>query len=186
MKLMDKFKHFVKPLTLDESVDTFVGSFYGIRSVHTVEWYANMLNSLYEHFDRKQALKDIALPDLRDWRRKLYQRNIKYIGRTSHPTVEGHLSPFTIYSMVKAVKTFFHWLTVEGYLTENPALRLETPPKPDSTRTGIADNDMTKIIPAAKGHLRDLALVLFLRDTGCRRAETRRSKPGCSATPHKV
>lgn len=170
MDLMDKIKRITNPLTLDEAVDSFITSIYGIRSPNTVEWYANVLNSLYEHFDHNQLIRNITLTDLRSWRASLYQRRVKYIGRTSHPRVEGALSPFTIYSMVQVSKTFFRWLVAEGYLTDNPSERLESPPKPQSTRSGITDEDAEAIIQASKGCLRDYALVLFLRDTGCRRA----------------
>jgi site-specific recombinase XerD len=170
--MIEKVKILVRaflPMTLDDAIDTFLSSIIGIRSPNTVSWYANVLNYLHEYFDGNTNIKSIRLTDLEKWRASLYNRKVKYIGRTTHPEVEEHLSPFTIYGVVKSAKTFFKWLQVRQYILESPAANLEIPKKPGHTRFGINPDDMEKMIDTAKPNIRNLALVLFVKDTGCRR-----------------
>jgi site-specific recombinase XerD len=157
------------PMILDDAIDTFLSSIIGIRSPNTVTWYANVLNYLHEYFDGDTNIKSIRLTDLEKWRASLYNRKVKYIGRTTHPEIEEHLSPFTIYGVIKSSKTFFKWLHVRQYILDNPALNLEVPKKPGHTRFGIHQSDMEAMIKVAKPNIRNLALILFVKDTGCRR-----------------
>jgi len=94
---------------------------------------------------------------------------VKYEGHKYHPEVQGKLSPYTIRTYVKCARRFFKWLEEDGKLDHNPAIRLKMPPKPDLPRKGISKTDLFKIIAAAEEScVRDLAIVLFLADTGCR------------------
>lgn len=173
IKIIPKVGH---KMTLDECIDEFLASIVGIRSENTVSWYANVLNYLHGYFTGTEAIGSIHLSDLEKWRAGLFARRIKYIGRTTHPEIEERLSPFTIYGVVKSVKTLFKWLHDRGYILENPALKLEVPRKPGNTRFGISNDDMDRMIEVAKSSIRNLALVLFVRDTGCRRQGVARLK----------
>lgn len=82
------------------------------------------------------------------------------------------LSPVTIAGRIVAIKTFFAWCVRRGYLSRSPADHLR---KPQLERGGramaMARDDLTRLIGAADGRPRDLAVLLFLADTGCRIGE---------------
>jgi len=141
---------------------------YGVVSDSTIKFYENRLPSLIKHLGDKE-ISEVSLDDLRYWRAKLSKREVKYKGHKYHPEVKGKLSPYTIRQHVKCVRRFFKWLEEDGKLDMNPAYRLKMPPKPDLPRKGISKTDLAKILAAAEDScIRDLAIVLFLADTGCR------------------
>lgn len=143
-------------------------SMYGVVSDSTIKFYENRLPSLIKILGDKE-ISEVSLDDLRLWRTKLSKREVKYKNHKYHPPVEGKLSPYTIRQYVKCARRFLKWLYEDGKLDDNPARRLKLPPKPDQPRKGISKIDLAKIIAAAEeSSVRDLAIVLFLADTGCR------------------
>lgn len=155
-------------MRLSEALEIFYLSMDGVRSKATIKFYSNRLPSLIKTLGDRD-ISDISLDDLRLWRSKLSKRTVKYEGHKYRPEVQGGLSPYTINQYVRCARRFFNWLFEDGKLDKNPALRLELPPKPDLPRKGISETDLLKIIAAAKeSSVRDLAIVLFLADTGCR------------------
>ena len=143
-------------------------SMYGVVSDSTIKFYENRLPSLIKILGDKE-ISEVSLDDLRLWRTKLSKREVKYKDHKYHPPVEGKLSPYTIRQYVKCARRFFKWLYEDEKLDANPARRLKLPPKPDQPRKGISKPDLAKIIQAAEeSSVRDLAIVLFLADTGCR------------------
>lgn len=155
-------------MNLSEAVQLFLDSMRGVNSDKTVAWYAERLAVLVDHFGGDRALTAITIGDLRKYRMAVLSIEKRYGKRGSRPQENGHLSLFTVNATLKAAKRLFSWLHTEGILENNPAARLELPPIPTTTRTGVNDDDAEKIIHAARTKPRDYALVLFLRDTGCR------------------
>jgi integrase/recombinase XerD len=140
----------------------------GVVSPNTIKFYSNRLPSLVKILGDKE-ISEVSLDDLRLWRSKLSKREVKYEGHKYHPEVQGKLSPYTIRQYVRCAKRFFKWLVEDEKLDHNPADRLRMPPKPDIPRKGISKTDLFKIVAAAEEScVRDLAIVLFLADTGCR------------------
>ena len=155
-------------MRLSEALEIFYLSMDGVVAEGTIKFYSNRLPSLVKILGDKQ-ISEVSLDDLRLWRSKLSKREVKYEGHKYHPEVQGKLSPYTIRQYVKCARRFFKWLYEDGKLDTNPADRLKMPPKPDLPRKGISKTDLFKIIIAAeKSCIRDLAIVLFLADTGCR------------------
>lgn len=71
---------------------------------------------------------------------------------------------------VKTLKTFFNWLVKNNFLTESPAdfLRvMKVNPYIDPEKA-MTDEELEKLLDYVKWRARDLALVLFLADTGAR------------------
>jgi len=155
-------------MLLSDALEIFFNSMYGVVSENTILFYKNRLPSLVRILGDK-PIDEITLDDLRLWRMKLSSRTTKYENHKYHPPVAGKLSPYTIRQYVKCARRLFNWLYEDGKLDHNPARRLKLPPKPDLPRKGISISNVAKLISAAEASsVRDLAIVLFLADTGCR------------------
>jgi site-specific recombinase XerD len=156
-------------MQLSEAREAFLSSIVGVRSPNTVVWYKHILLMLDEHFSPDQDISTIRLVDLEAWRTGLFERRITYVGRTTHPEIKKNLSPITIYGAVKSVRTFFKWLKKRGYLSENPAIELQIPKKTIRKHYGVSEATREKMILFAKRSRRNLALLMFVFDTACRR-----------------
>jgi integrase/recombinase XerD len=155
-------------MLLSEALEIFYMSMDGVAADTTIKFYENRLPSLIKILGDRE-ITNVSLDDLRLWRSKLSKREVKYKGHKYHPEVEGKLSPYTVRQYVKCARRFFKWLEEDGKLEKNPAFHLKMPPKPDLPRKGISKPDLSKILIAAEeSSIRDLAIVLFLADTGCR------------------
>jgi len=66
------------------------------------------------------------------------------------------------------VRRFFKWLVEEGYLDQNPAARLELPPLPEEPPKAVTEEDLRRLLEAARDDPRDYALLCFLADTAAR------------------
>lgn len=155
--------------TLSEAINLFLDSRIGIVSAKTARINRGYLRSLTEFFGKEQPLETLTLNHLRTWRAWLFQRQTKYASEnTWRPAEDGHLSVHTIHGMVRTCRQFFRWLHTEEILATNPAQRLELPPLPKEPPKAISDEDIQKMLHMARVSARDVALIWFLRDTGCR------------------
>lgn len=140
-------------------------------SPKTVKSYQFRVGALISHLGRDRALASVTLADLRDFKDFLEGRKTRYpAGVAARPEVKGGLSPVTIREHVRAAKIFFNWLFEEELIEVNPAARLKIPSPDVEQKEGISTPDLLEMIRAAKygGQVRDYALLLFFRDTGCR------------------
>lgn len=156
------------PLKLNTAIDLFLDSMVGLVSPATIDWYKKRLPDLVKVLGDRY-IDQITIHDLRRWRVDLCTRDQRYI---NHPyrikPIEGGLSKTTIHQYVRGSKRFFKWLHQEGLIKDNPAATFKLPPLPDYKPRGIKVSDRDNIINAVKSNPRDLAIVLFLADTGCR------------------
>jgi integrase/recombinase XerD len=156
------------PLTLAAATSEFLDALAGVRSPHTVLWYRLALKSLGDFLGDDCLVDRITTHDLRRWRSAEAQRKERWRTHPTRPRQRGELSPWTLNDHVRAVRRFFQWLADEALIRQNPARRLELPPLPDEPPKGISPADLSKILRVAEANPRDLALVLFLADTGAR------------------
>jgi site-specific recombinase XerD len=85
--------------------------------------------------------------------------------------VQGRgLAPKTIHHHATAAKIFCKWLAAEGLVTSDPAERLPRPKVPKKVLPALTKDDVGKLLAACDCE-RDRALLLFMLDTGARRAE---------------
>ncbi len=131
------------------------------KSRHTLRAYARGL----AHFGRWYEVTygapfapDEVMPrDVRDW--KAYQQTVEQV------------APATINQRLVALTRFFRWAQTQKLCRENPAgdvnnLRLEArQPK------ALAKSELRKLLRAARGHLRDYAMLELLAGTGLRVGE---------------
>ncbi len=135
-------------------------------SPKTTNWYAGMLRTWSEAVGERWLDPDAT----RGFIVSLQTRAERYVHHPKRRVHDGGLSVFTIRGYVRTVKRFFKWLHDEGRITVNPMTRLQMPKKPKLLPRAITKDDFEKMMESA--HLaRDRALLLILRDTGCRAAE---------------
>jgi site-specific recombinase XerD len=150
-----------------DALEEFYLSMEGVVSPKTLKWYNHKLGSLMVDIGDND-LEEVTIHDLRKWRSKLAKQKQKFIDHPTKPTIEGGLSKHTLHMYVRACRRFFKWMEEEEYIDNNPAKRLELPPKPKSYRRGIKETERDLILKQAIGNERDYAMALFLADTACR------------------
>ncbi len=136
-------------------------------SPRTVDWYAGLLMA-WAAFLGARDWRDVDLS--REFIVRLQTREQCYAGHPRHPQRAGALSPFTVRGYVRSIKRFANWMLEEGRIQENPLRRLKMPRQPKRLPRAIEEPDFERMLAAA-GCSRDRALILILRDTGCRVSE---------------
>ena len=142
-------------LTIKDLVDAFLKSQNGFISDTTLRWYTFYLRPLVNHLGDREV-KSITTNDL---------INIFHRVKTDES------KPYTLFNFVRGWKRLFRWAVDEGYVSTNPAKNLKRPPLPQKSPAGIQAEDLSKMLDAASKTgmpERDLALVLFVADTGVR------------------
>lgn len=124
---------------------------------HFARWYAGT-------YDAPFAPEDVMPRDVRDW--KAYQQTVE------------QAAPATINQRLVALTRFFHWARAQDLCRENPTedvgnIRLD-PRQPQA----LDNTDLRRLLRAARGHLRDYALLEFLAGTGLRVGELLALKVG--------
>jgi len=152
-----------------KAIADFLLSYRGSRSPQTIVWYERRLSALVS-FVGDVDVATITIDDLRRWRAALCDRPTRYedhpSGRRAEP---GGLSPHTLHGYVRAARHFFKWLEEEKSISANPARRLELPRLPRGIVKGVAQEDLRRILEAARrSGPRDHALAWFLYSTACR------------------
>ena len=147
-------------MKLSEAAEIFYTSMIGVKAESTVKWYQNRLASLIDFLQDPEA-DQISLQMLERFRASL-NRPSRANGR------KGKISPYTIHSHVRVQKRFFGFLYRRQIIEKNPTDFLEKPKLPKQPRKGISPQAAEKMLEASKKSIRDYAILLFFRDTGCR------------------
>ena len=111
----------------------------------------------------------------------LEERGIEEVGAVRPGDLDAYvvglrrqkLSPVTIAGRIMVMKTFFSWCVQRGYVERSPAGHLKKPKLERGGRSPpMARDDLGRLIREAEGGgARNLAVLLFLADTGCRVGE---------------
>lgn len=160
-------------MRLRDAIQLFISA-----RVHTVTGKTLRNNELYlrsltDCLDNP-LIHEITLSDLRAWRKSIFEKRERYLAHNRRAPIVGGYSIYTIKGMVEAVRQLFNWLSREGYLENNPARKLELPTLPSGPPKAITAADLEKLVETARHSstrvlsARNVALILFLRDTGCR------------------
>jgi site-specific recombinase XerD len=104
----------------------------------------------------------------------------------------GNLAKATQLGYIQTIKTILAFAHRRGYIAQNPAQELERPRLDHNAAASgrvMASADLRAILAGLEnsGNLRDLAIIMFMADTGARRGEVSRLKsddlilPDCDA-----
>jgi len=166
-------------LKLTDALDFFTLSLEAAgRSPQTIRSYSGRLLVFAESCGAVD-LEEITPIHIDRWMVKLRRQERKYSNHPTRPEAEGKLSPYTISGRIQAVKRFLRWCVDRGYLDQSPAAHLRRgKPKGSASKRVMSRRDFDKMVTfagslvAEKGNWRDLALLLFVADTGARAGET--------------
>lgn len=157
-------------MLLSEAIEALaVATLADGRSLATVADYRQKLGYLLAFLGDRDVTA-VTVHDLRRYVADMRGRGVLYIGHAYKSPSAGGLAPATLATRIRAVKRLFNWLASEGAIEDNPARRLQLPKPPRGRQPkAISESDLRRMIAAARADARDLALVFFLADTGCRR-----------------
>lgn len=116
--------------------------------------------------------------DLDAWVVTLRRQSARWVDHPARPEQGGGLSPATISGRIQSAKALFDWCVRREYLEKSPASHLRRPKvsnRCDSSKVMVVE-DLARLVAVAErwaedGEPRDLALLLFLVETGCRVGE---------------
>ena len=148
-------------MKLSEAADRFYTSMVGIRSPRTVEWYKGNIGALVKFLNDPEA-DQVDLFALEKFRASLDRPSKSKGGKGKKITT------YTIHGHVRAQKRFFKWLYHRKLIPSNPTDFLEKPRLPKQQRKGIKVEAAEKMLDMSRDNVRDYAILLFFRDTGCR------------------
>ena len=80
--------------------------------------------------------------------------------------------PGVVALRVRSLRAMFGWLLLEEMVESNPFARI-TITVPAEAKPNATDEQIESMLASAKGNRRDLALLVVLVETGCRRRRTR-------------
>lgn len=149
------------PLSLSRGLDVVVEvTRKGRKRPH---WFDSPIGSLIA-FLGDVPVRNVTVDDViawYDWLRT--KENDRKPGRK--------LSAWTIDSYARSVKSYFNKLIITGHLDISPARRLRLPRLPAKGKKEISQADIALMVQHSELNIRDHAIVLLLRDSGCRVGE---------------
>lgn len=110
------------------------------------------------------AVKDVTQDMVFNWFDSL--RDVEPLTRSGK-----RLSEYTINSYARMVKAFFNKMVEAGHIDRSPAATLHLRKLPKKSKQAIAPGEIERMVKASKKNWRDHAVVLILRDSGCRVSE---------------
>lgn len=132
------------------------------RSPRTIESYGESIARLVRH-GSIERLDQLTTAVVETW--------LTHEGATTAPASVG--------VRYRSVRAFLNWLTAEGEIERSPMANIPHPKQPETLPNMLSADDVRKLLEVTKPadardwrSKRDRALVLFLLDSGCRRAET--------------
>ncbi|PJF46716.1 MAG: tyrosine recombinase [Chloroflexi bacterium] len=149
------------------TVDEFLASIQTERgaSVNTIMAYRNDLVQLINYLSA-------TLPQDTPWSNVTTDILEAYVQRLT----EQNYTASTIARKVAALKTFFHWLSQRGLVTEDPTLRLRSPRVEKRMPRLLSEEEVNRLFESASKilsprSLRDRALLEVIYATGMRVSE---------------
>ena len=132
------------------------------RGKYKPHWYRRPVEILIKQIGDRPA-NEVTEQDVFNW--YLYVQNKKNRRR------KGTISPYTVNSYARGLKAYFSHLERIGHIEKSPAKSLKLPKLPKTSKNAISDNDLEKMVAYSMRSLRDYAMILILRDSGCRVGE---------------
>lgn len=152
------------------------------RSQSTIDTYDWRVGQFLEFMEARDltGLGEIGPEEVDVWAVSLRRQSVLYEDHPWRPSERGKLSAATVAGRIQAVKRFLLFCVERGYLERSPAAHLRRPKLNQSVNgrnsKAMAPDDLAAMVAVAEakarlGSPRDLALLCFLADTGCRVGE---------------
>lgn len=143
------------------------------RAQSTRETYEQVLERFAAEIGPGRPLGLIAPEDIDAYVLQLRAQDTKYTSHPTRPDEHARLSSATVYKHIKTIKRFFNWCIEREYLKQSPARYLtnKRPVRPLGEGKAATEDEVLRIIDAAKYKPRDLAVVLLLAQSGARASE---------------
>ena len=145
------------------------------RSPKTITLYRGFLHRFGSQLGEGATLRQVTLDAARNFVAELQSRTSRW---GDHPLMleqQGGLSPFTIHSYVRILKTFSAWLHEEEFTKNNVFARLRRPKLPTPMIAILTHDEIARILahinPNCPRGARMYLIVLLLLDTGIRASE---------------
>jgi site-specific recombinase XerD len=157
-------------MDIHQLIDLFIADVCAGKSNETPKTYRSKLKRFAVFMDANQLTPNrLRVTHVEDFRDQLHRQSRKRSG--SH-IISGHLSPFTIHTVMRTLIHFLRWAFHKGYLRDCGTVTLKPPPLPDPKAID-ADNALALMHAAARTgegweRARNLAMLYLLRDTGGR------------------
>ncbi|MBI5931903.1 MAG: tyrosine-type recombinase/integrase [Chloroflexi bacterium] len=134
-----------------------------------------VLRPLIEWLGSTRDVERVTAIDIHEWVALMNEQSILFKDHPARPTREGKLSAYTIHGRIKTIRSFFNWLVKMDVIepNKNPARNIaqKTLPRRIPEHRIATDEEIHLITMAAFGHARNYAIILFMRDIGCRAME---------------
>lgn len=139
------------------------------RSPKTLEYHRTALGLFASWVDAHDLPTD---PEA--WDATLIRRYLVHL--RERPAARGaRLSPHSVRCYATSLFAFTRWLALEEITPKNAAERVAQPKTPHLVKESFSEADVKRLVAAARvdkrNGLRDVALIYFMLDTGCRAAE---------------
>ena len=151
----------VKMTQLSDALRWFYLSLEGEVSEVTEAHYRTLLTTLPETLTGEVDIEDITIEDLRYWRAYLREKETRFGRPMATASVNTH---------IRVIRRFFNWLVDEEMIPASPAKKLRSLHIKHQDTKVLTTEQVRAIYEEIKktGHIRDLAIFLFLFATGCR------------------
>ncbi len=129
------------------------------RGKNTPQWFNSGINSLIEFLGEDRLAESVTADDIAAWYVWLLDQHNKH-------SPGKRLSLHTTDSYARALKAYFNHLVAIRHIPVSP-FRISLPKPPKNDKKDIDMADIEAMIQTART-LRDQAMILALRDAGCR------------------
>ena len=144
------------------------------KSPATVSWVADAIRYFSEFLGGDIDIDRLTANDLRRFIIALQEKRAFSRHRFTKPQ-DRPLSPESIASYTRAIKSFFSFLEREGFVSANPVKKVKVPKTPRKVMPTFSEAELKMLLaqPNKKSHegYRDYLVMLTLLDTGIRVSE---------------
>lgn len=159
--MFSKIKRALNPLTLSRALK--IVRRIAARNRPETDKFDRPIALLTRYLGGDVPVTSITPADLAGWYAQLKNKE--------HDRKPGHkLSPWTVNSYGRLTRAFFNHLVKLGHLEKTP-WQVTIGRLPKLHRKDITTGDIEKLVKASSRNVRDRAIVLLLRDSGCRVGE---------------
>ncbi|MFC2019621.1 tyrosine-type recombinase/integrase [Chloroflexota bacterium] len=164
--------------SLDHLVDNYIHCLDAEgKSPKTTTWYLANLQRFSHYLKGTGFYRPVIAIGVDEARNFIYYLQTEVTRWQGHPTIRDTrtLSPFSIQGYARTIKAFWSWLLVEGYIDNNPMIRLKLPKTPHKVVATFAPEQVKRMLARLDrkktNGFRDYVMVLVLLDTGVRLTE---------------